>query len=156
WFKAGEYRKALDGYTAAKAQVAGVQLLEAALLLKHSRVEEKLGRYPEALRWVDRACEALDGVQGPEAARQNATASVWYATVLQAQGHTEDALKWAEQGAREGEDVDDPEVTGDAYMVMGWSYSVLGKEGGEAMMLKSLEAHRRSGNRVRQASILSN
>jgi class 3 adenylate cyclase/tetratricopeptide (TPR) repeat protein len=156
WYKAGEYRKALDAYTAARAQVAGVQLLEAALLLKLSRVEEKLGRYPEALRWVDRAREALEGVQGVEAARQNATASVWYATVLQAQGRTEDALKWAEQGAREAEDVDDPEVTGDAYMVMGWGYSVLGKEGGEALMLKSLEAHRRSGNRVRQASILTN
>ena len=39
---------------------------------------------------------------------------------------------------------------------MGWGYSELGKEGGEALMLKSLEAYRRSGNRVRQASILSN
>ncbi len=76
--------------------------------------------------------------------------------MLQAQGRTEDALKWAEQGAREAEEVDDPEVTGDAYMVMGWGYSVLGKEGGEALMLKALEAYRRSGNRVRQASILSN
>ena len=33
---------------------------------------------------------------------------------------------------------------------------MLGKEGGEPLMLKSLEAYRRSGNRVRQASILSN
>ena len=89
-------------------QVAGEPLLEADLLLKLSQVEEKLGKYPEALRWVERAREALDGVQGPEAARQNAAASVWYAIVLQAQGRTEDALKWAERGAREAEDVDDP------------------------------------------------
>ncbi len=156
WYKAGEYRKALDAYTAAQGRVAGERLLEAELLLKLSRVEEKLGRYPEALRWVERARETLQGVDGPEAARQVAAASVWYATVLQAQGSTEEALKWAERGAREAEEVDDPELTGDAYMVMGWGYSVLGKEGGEALMLKSLEAHRRSGNRVRQAKILSN
>ena len=156
WYKAGVYRKSLDAYTAAQTRVAGERLLEAELLLKLSRVEEKLGRYPEALRWVERAREALEGVRGPDAARQVAAASVWYATVLQAQGRTADALKWAEQGAREAEEVGDPEITGDAYMVMGWGCSVLGKEGGEALMLKALEAYQRSGNRVRQASILSN
>ena len=139
WFHASEYRKALDAYTSAQAQVAGEKLLEANLLIKLSRVEEKLGQYPEALRWVERAREALADAQGIEAARQNAMAAVWYATVLQAQGSTAEALKWAEQAAHEGEELDDPEVTGDAYMVMGWGYSVLGREGGEAMMLKSLE-----------------
>ncbi len=156
WYKAGEYRKALDAYTAAHAHVVGERLLEAELLVKHSHVEEKLGRYPEALRWVERARETLEGVHGPEATRQVAATSVYCAWVLQAQGRTEDALKWAEQGAREAEAVDDPELIGDAYMVMGWGHSVLGKEGGEALMLKALEAHRRSGNRVREASILSN
>ena len=64
--------------------------------------------------------------------------------------------EWAERAAREGEELDDPEVIGDAYMVMGWASAALGKEGAEALMLKSLEAYKRSGNRVRQASILSN
>ena len=156
WFQAAEYRKALDAYKTAQAQVTGEKLIEADLLLKLSRVEEKLGQYPEALRWVDRAREALAGAQGIEAARQNAKASVWYATVLQAQGNSEQAREWAERAAREGEEIDDPEVIGDAYMVMGWASAALGKEGAEALMLKSLEAHKRSGNRVRQASILSN
>jgi class 3 adenylate cyclase/tetratricopeptide (TPR) repeat protein len=155
-YKAAEYRKALDAYIAAQGRVVGEKLLEAELLLKLSRVEEKLGRYPEALRWVERARETLADVRGPQAARQIAAASVWYATVLQAQGHTEDALKWSEQGARESEAVDDPELIGQAYMVIGWGYSVLGRGGGEAMLLKSLEAYRRSGNRVKEASILSN
>jgi len=156
WHRAAEFRKASDAYTAARTLVADDPLADSVLLLKLSRVEEKLGRYPEALRWTERARETLEGVQGLEADRQNAMASVWYATVLQAQGRTEDALKWAEQGAREAEDVDDREIAGDAYMVMGWGYSVLGKDGGEALMQKSLEAYQRSGNRSRQASILSN
>ena len=100
WYRAGEYRKALDAYTAAQALVAGEQLLEADLLLKLSRVEEKLGKYPEALRWVERAREALAGAQGIEAARQVAQASAWYATVLQAQGNTAEALQVGRAGAR--------------------------------------------------------
>ena len=156
WYRAAEFHKASDAYTAARTLVADNPLADSGLLLKLSRIEEKLGRYPEALLWAERARETLEGVQGLEADRQNAMASVWYATVLQAQGRTEDALKWAEQGAREAEDVDDPEIAGDAYIVMGWGYSVLGKDGGEALMLKGLEAYQRSGNRRRQASILSN
>jgi class 3 adenylate cyclase/tetratricopeptide (TPR) repeat protein len=156
WYRASEYRKALDAYTAAQTLVAGQRLLEAEVLLKLSRVEEKLGQYPEALRWVERAREALEGEQGPEAARQAAQASAWFATVLQAQGRSADALRWAEQAAREAEGVDDAETLGNAYFVQGWAHGVLGREGAEALMLKSLEAYRRSGNRVRQASILSN
>ena len=156
WRRSGEYRKALDSYVGAKELVTGEPLLEASLLLKFSRMEEKLGQYSEALRWVDKVREALNGVQGIEADRLNATASVWYATVLQAMGNTAEALKWAEQAVKEGEELDDPVVTGQAYMVLGWGYSVLGKEGGEAMMLKALEADERSGNRPRQAQTLGN
>ena len=100
WYRASEYRKALDAYTTAQTLVAGQRLLEAEVLLKLSRVEEKLGQYPEALRWVERAREALEGEQGPDAARQAAQASAWYATVLQAQGRTAEALQWAERAAR--------------------------------------------------------
>ncbi len=156
WFQAAEYRKALDAYAAAQARVAGEKLLEANLLLKLSRVEEKLGQLPEALRWVERAREALTGVEGIEAARQSAKTNAWCATVLQAQGMTPEALQWAERAAREGEEIDDPEVAGDAYMVMGWAHSALGKEGAEAILLKSLESHRRAGNRVRAATIMLN
>ena len=103
WYRASEYRKALDAYTTAQTLVAGQRLLEAEVLLKLSRVEEKLGQYPEALRWVERAREALEGEQGPDAARQAAQASAWYATVLQAQGRSAEALQWAETGgARSG------------------------------------------------------
>ena len=102
WYHAGEFRKASDAYSEARPLIAGEALPDAELLLKLSHVEEKLGRYPEALRWVDRAREALQGVEGVEAARQSATASVWYAIVLQAQGRTEEALKWAKQGAARG------------------------------------------------------
>ncbi len=151
WRRAGEYQKALDAYIRAKEIVTGERLLEASLLLKFARMEETLGQYSEALRWVERVREALDGLQGIEVDRLNATANVWQATLLQAQGNTAEAMTWAELAAKQGEELDDPVVTAHAYLVLGWGYGVLGKEGAEAMMLKSLEADQRSGNRPRQA-----
>ena len=156
WYRAGEYRKASDAYAEARKLVAGDRLAEAGLLLKHSWVEEKLGNYPEALRWTERARETLEGQSGLEADRLMASASAWYATVLQAQGKSADAFRWAEQAAREAEAVDDPEQLGNAYAVMGWAHGALGKEGAEPLMRKALDAFARSGNRVRHALILSN
>jgi class 3 adenylate cyclase/tetratricopeptide (TPR) repeat protein len=156
WYRAGEYRKASDAYAEARKLVAGDRFAEAGLLLKHSWVEEKLGNYPEALRWTERARETLDGQSGLEADRLMASTSAWYATVLQAQGKSAEAFRWAEQAAREAEAVDDPEQLGNAYAVMGWANGALGKEGAEPLMQKALEAFARSGNRVRHALILSN
>ena len=156
WYRAGEFRKASEAYTAARRLVAGDALTEAGLLLKRSWLEERLGKYPQALRWAARARKALKGLEGPAAARQAARADAWYATVLQAEGRTSDAVRWAERTVVAAEAVDDPQALGAAYFVMGWACGVLGKEGAETLLQRSLEAYGRSGDRVRQAGLLSN
>ena len=133
WDRAGEFRKASEAYTAARGLVAGEPLAEAGLLLKRSRLEEKLGKYPQALRWAARARKALEGLTGPEAARQAAQSTAWYATVLQAEGRSNDAIRWAQRAIGEAEAVDDAEALGTAYLVMGWAYGDLGKEGVEPL-----------------------
>ena len=112
WNRAGEFRKASEAYTAARRLVAGDPLMEAGLLLKRSRMEEKLGKYPQALRWAARARKALEGLTGPEAARQAAQSSAWYATVLQAEGRSNEAIRWAQRAIGEAEAVDDPRRSG--------------------------------------------
>ena len=155
WYRANEFRKAADAYAEAQKLVGDDTFAAAELLLKHSWVEEKLGNYPEALRWTERARETLGGMTGPEADKLRARTSAWYATVLQAQGKSTDAYRWAEQAAKEAEAVDDPEQLGTAYFVMGWAQGAMGKEGAEPLMLKALDAYKRSGNRVNQALVLS-
>ncbi len=86
WNRAGEFHKASEAYTAARRLVGGDPLSDAGLLLKRSRLEEKLGNYPQALRWAARARKAVADSTGPEAARQAAQSTAWYATVLQAEG----------------------------------------------------------------------
>ena len=156
WNRAGEFDKAANSYAAARRLVGADPLAEAALLLKRSRLEEKLGKYPQALRWAARARKALAGLTGPDAALQAARSSSWYATVLQAQGRNADAIRWADRAIAEAEAVDDPDALGAGYFVKGWAYAALGNEGWEPLVQRSLAAYQRSGDRVKQAVILSN
>ena len=156
WYRVGEFPKAVDGYTAARRLAAGDPLQASELLLKRSKLEEKLGHYAQALRWAARAGKAVEGLDGGEPAKQAARSSAWYANVLQAEGRSADAMRWADRAIREAEAADDPEALGAACFVMGWAYGVLGKEGAEPYLQRALDAYRRSGNLLRQAALLSN
>jgi class 3 adenylate cyclase/tetratricopeptide (TPR) repeat protein len=155
WYRAGEFVKASEAYTAARKLVTGEAFLDAALLLKLSHVEAKLGQCEQALRWCEQARTVLQGLEGQEPARQAARAGGWYAMVLGTEGRMTEALECAERMVLEAEAADDPEALADAYFVMGWAYGELGKEGGLTFMQRSLEAYQRSGNIARQADTLS-
>ena len=154
WYRASEFRKAGDAYAATRPLVASEPLAEAGLLIKLSRVEEKLGNYVEALRWTDQARDILQKLPGPEAARQAARSGAWYATVLQYAGRTADALEWAERTVPEAESADDAEALAEACWVKGWIYGDLRKEGAHSSLARSLEAFQRAGNLVRQPGVL--
>ena len=162
WYRAGEFAKASEAYTHARPLVANDPLADGGLLLKLSHVEEKLGNYTEALRRTEQVCDVLKGLSGPEAARQTARSSAWYAMLLQAEGRTTEALEWAEKARAGAEAADDAEALGDAYFVMGWAYGDRARQGGSpltevaatSVMLRSIEAYQRSGNVVREAQVL--
>jgi tetratricopeptide (TPR) repeat protein len=161
WYRAGEFAKASEAYTHARPLVASDRLTDGGLLLKLSHVEEKLGNYAAALRWTERARDSSE-LSGPEAARQTARSSAWYATLLQAEGRTTEALEWTERTLKEAEAADDAEATADAFFVMGWAYGDRARQGGaplaevgaEQVMKRSLEAYQRAGNVVREAEVL--
>ena len=156
WNRAGDYPKASEAFTVARRLTVGDLLKEAGLLLKRSRIEEKLGKCQQALRWAARARKALKGVSGPDAAREGARLSGWHATLLQAEGRSNEAVRWAQRAIAEAEAMNDPEALGSAYFVMGWAHGDLGKEDAEALWTRSLEAYRRAGNLERQAGLLLN
>jgi class 3 adenylate cyclase/tetratricopeptide (TPR) repeat protein len=156
WNRAGDFRKATEAYSAAHRLVAGDSLIESRLLLKRSRMEQKLGKCPQVLRWATRARKALEGQSGPDVALQAAKLSAWRATVLQVEGRTVAALRSAEQAVVDAETAGDQEALGAAYFVMGWACGELGREGAASLWQRSLEAYQRSGNMARQAGLLSN
>jgi tetratricopeptide (TPR) repeat protein len=156
WYQGGEFGKASEAYAVARTQADGNRITQAALLLKLSYVEEKLGQMPKALVWAEQARTALEGVQGVDSARQSARIAAWYATILQREGRTTEALERAERAVNEAEQVDEFEALGDAYLVMGWAHAELGKEGALELTQRSLEAYQRCGNRSQEATVLSN
>lgn len=155
WYHGGEFKKASDAYVASRAYTKDQPLVDAFLLLELSYVEEKLGRFEQALAWADQARTRLEGVHGPEAAKHMARIGAWYASVLQREGRTAAALEWAERAVKEAEASDEFEALGDAYLVMGWAYGELGREGALPLVQRSLEAYQHCGNRVQEASVLA-
>ena len=156
WYRAAEFEKAADRYAAACRLRKGNPVEEAKLLLKRSRVEEKLGKYRQALRWATRARKAVNGLDDREAARQAAQATTACAAVLQVEGRQHEAIRWARRGVIAAEAADAPNALGEAYHVLGSAFGVLGKEGAREHYHRSLEAYQRSGNLVRQAGVLLN
>jgi class 3 adenylate cyclase/tetratricopeptide (TPR) repeat protein len=154
WYRASEFAKASEAYTAARPLFATNPLAESDVLIKLSRVEEKLGNYTEALRWTDQARTCLQGLDGQEAMRQSARSNAWYAMVLQYAARTTEAIEWAERTVGEAEATNDPEALGEMYFVLGWAYGDLGRETAIPMMQRSLEAFQRGGNLQRQAQVL--
>ena len=156
WYRAGEFQKASDAFASARRLLSDDALIASGLYLKCSRVEQKLGNYPRALRWAARARRSLHSVEGPDAARQVARSSAWYANVLQYKNRTTDAMRWAQRAIAEAEAADDQEALGTAAFVMGWAHAALDREGAESFLQRSLDAYRKSGNLVRQAALLMN
>jgi len=154
WYRASEYRKAGESYTAAQAFVTDEPVKRAALMLKLSYVEEKLGKYAEAFTYTERARSLLDGVAASEVAHLLGESSSWCAMLLQFEGRTTEALDWAEVAVKEAEAADDQDSLAEAYFVMGWAYGELGREGAQQMMERSLRAFEAAGNLVRQAGVL--
>ena len=154
WYRAGEFSKVSAEYTAARSLVPSDSLAEAALMLKLSHLEEKLGDYAEALRWTEQARNVYHGSADPEAVRETARSTAWYAQLLRGQGRETEALDWGQRAVGEAEAADDPEALGEAYFVMGWASGELGRTEAQQLMLRSLEAFQRAGNLVRQAAAL--
>ncbi|HQR11172.1 MAG TPA: adenylate/guanylate cyclase domain-containing protein [Casimicrobiaceae bacterium] len=156
WHRAGEWQKAGAAFGPARELAAGNALADATLLIKLSKVEEKLGKIAEAQRFTEQARGVLLQLPGPDAASQAAWAAAWLAYLLGLEGRMDKALECAAQAATEAETIGDAEAEGEACFVMGWASGDLGKADAQSLMQRALEAFVRSGNLPRQASLLMN
>ena len=89
-------------------------MIEARLLLKLARVEGWLDRYTNALRWITRGLNILDGLESTEADRQRAELLGWYGRFCQEGGKHRLAIKWCTQAVEQAELAEDKETMADA------------------------------------------
>jgi tetratricopeptide (TPR) repeat protein len=155
WYRADEFRKALDAYAAVRKRFLGDRLVEAQALLKLSIVEHKIGGLQESMRWAEEAHGVLEHDPSPEARRLAIKANSWRAVVLKDRGRAAEALQLAEQTIREASEVHDTETLAESHYVIGCLLGIAGDAGAEAAMLVALEASRQCGNRAWATRMLS-
>jgi class 3 adenylate cyclase/tetratricopeptide (TPR) repeat protein len=130
-YRAGEYQKASAAYAAASKRIHDEPVPQARLLLRRAWVEENLGRYPQALRWLTRGLKTLDGVEGSDACGERSRLMQYYATILLAEGRPGAAVGWAERAAGEAREANDQVALARSYDSLDWANLSLGKKTGE-------------------------
>ncbi len=99
----------------------------ARLLRKRGAVEERLGRYVQALRWYGKGLRLIGGI-GQDAEQRSARAqlALAYAGVRYRQGRYREMLRWATEAADDARESTDRAALGHAYFLLDLGYASTG------------------------------
>jgi class 3 adenylate cyclase/tetratricopeptide (TPR) repeat protein len=156
WDRIGLYEDAARAYRNARRLISGDPVGEAKLLLKESRIRERLGKYREALAWVTRGHRLLAGSQGREALGQMAQLSVWYAAIRQGQGRYQEVIRWCRRAIEEAEASGEKDALAHALFILDWAYVDLGELDKATNSPWALTIYDELGNLGAAATVLNN
>jgi class 3 adenylate cyclase/tetratricopeptide (TPR) repeat protein len=148
-FLLGRYEAATAAYRIAQEHVdPDDPYSEARLVIKQMDVPLRQKRYPQALRYLTRGLELLEGLEGAIAAAIRAELCAWYGRTRAYQQRYEDALEWAQRAISEaGASGGTADVSiGRAYFVLDLANVGLGRESDEPYAERALEYFERAGN----------
>lgn len=128
----------------------------ARLMMKRSVIEEKMGRLPQALRWLSKGRGQLSGLGSKEALKVAAELDARYASGLQAQGKNRQALVMATRAIEEGAAAGSAAALGDAENMLAAALAILGKQGAIEHWQMALRHFEESKDLPGQAMVLSN
>ena len=154
-YRASEYRKAAAAFSSAAKRTKDDPVALGRILERRAWIDEALGKYPQALRWVRRGLKDLEGVVGIEASGQRSRLLQFYATVLLAEGRPAQALPWADQAVAEATEAGDRVALASAYDFIHRSNLSLGRPAGEYWRL-ALAIFEELGDIGRASGILLN
>ena len=144
----GRYDTANAAYEIAKQHIGPDDPYSAArLAIRQMDIPHRLKQYPNALRYLAGGLEALEGVNGPEAAAIRAELSAWYGRIRVYEQYYEDGIEWATRAIAEADasggraDVS----VGRAYFVLDLAHVGLGRESDEPYAERALEFFERVG-----------
>ena len=154
--RAGAYDRALRAYRSARRMLSDEPILEAHLFLKESWIPERMGRFSEAVRAVRKGLAVLDGVSTPEAGRQRAELSAWYAAMRQAQGRNREAITWCERAIAEARESGSLAAEAHASFILDWAFVSVGRFDLATHSDRALEIYRETGDLGGEAGVLTN
>jgi class 3 adenylate cyclase/tetratricopeptide (TPR) repeat protein len=156
YWRLGRYDEAAAAYRRTRKLLGQRPIEVSELLLKESAICERRGRYSQALRWAARARSVLEGMSGPEVARQHARATMEYASLLQFQGRHKDAIDWSATALREAQAVGEREVVAQANLILGYAHLEMGSSDADMFYELALQGFAELEDVSGQALVLSN
>jgi class 3 adenylate cyclase/tetratricopeptide (TPR) repeat protein len=156
WQHVGDYTSAAKAYGTARRLVVAAPVTDARLLLKQGILQGWLSRYPNALRWIRRGLRTLDGLDTPEAGRQRAQLSVWYARFCAEGGSFAKAIDWCHRTVDEAIASDEPDALAHAYRLLDWAYARTGEVERATYSVKALAIYHELGDLAGQNAALNN
>jgi len=152
----GEFAGATAAYGTARRLRAGDPIAQANLLRKEAGVARRAGRFTDALRRLTRGHGALAEVSGPDAARERARLSAWYASVRQEQGRSAEAVAWCHRAIEEAQESGADDVLAHASYLLDWAYVLQGRLDEATHSERALAIFEDLGDLAGQANVLNN
>jgi class 3 adenylate cyclase/tetratricopeptide (TPR) repeat protein len=155
-FRAGLYDVAARAYAEARKLCGDDLIRQAQLTYKRALIEENMGRFPRALRWIGRGRSLVTGADAEGAAGLSARLSARYAAILHAEGRMGDATRWARRAIDEAEAADAREALAEALNILGAADVMLGRPEGEDRWRRAERIYRELGDLPGQATLEAN
>ena len=155
-WRARLYRESLKANDEARVLAKGDPIRSARLLIRRAQIEEKMGRFPHALRWLSKGRRLVEGRDDDEAIRASAELDARYASSLQAQGRNRETIAMAARAIEAGERVGASEALGDAENMLAAALAILGRPGAIERWRRALGYFEEAGDLPGQAMVLSN
>jgi len=102
-------------------------VLVAQLFLKEAMVTLRAGGYTQSLRWTSHGRRLLETLDRPEANKERARLSAWYANIRRRQGRRADAIRWARRAIDEGLSSGEKMALASAYRTLDLTNVELGR-----------------------------
>ena len=155
-WRARLYRESLKANDEARVLAKGDPIRSARLLIRRAQIEEKMGRFPQALRWLSKGRRLVEGPLDVEARRISAQLDARYASALQAQGRNRETIAMATRAIEAGEPVGAAEALGDAENMLAAALAILGRPGAIGHWRLALQHFEEASDLPGQAMVLSN
>ena len=126
------------------------------IMRKSGVIQERQGKYPQALRWYGRGLTATEGLDREDAAVARGDLSLAYAGVRFRQGRLSDAIQWAQRAEKIGRELDDPKILAHSAYLLTAGYAMLRSPEIDKYRDVSLPLFEKLGDLVGQGNVLNN
>jgi len=155
WEIAGEYFNAERSFREARELWSGSVPDQARLTRRLGELQERVGKYAQALRWYSRATGLLRGRRGKRALLERTRIQNAYAGVRFRQGKLKDSIEWAERARTSADRAhDDVGLAHALYLIDNARHDLNGLP--PLYRRQALETFIATGDLVHQADVLNN